>query len=256
MSIKVIGAGFGRTGTLSMRAALEVLGFGPCYHMFELLERPEHAPQWRAAIQSGQADWNRLFDGYKGTVDWPGSTFYKELLQTYPDAKVVLTVRDSDKWYDSTLRTIYSLWKLRHQSQLLKFGRFFMPQRLRAGVQVIDELIWEQTFCGAFEDRRYAIEIYEQHNEEVKRNVPADQLLVYQPGDGWEPLCEFLGVEVPQDMPFPHLNDTETFNSQRRTRLMLVCLAPLAAVLLLMGLTAAGLKTVARRRGRREDATR
>jgi hypothetical protein len=248
MSIQVIGAGFGRTGTLSMKNALETLGFGPCYHMVELFDHhPEHAPQWRAAIQRGKTDWHKLFEDYKATVDWPGSAFYKELLQAYPGAKVLLTVRDPDEWYGSTMRTIYAVRKARHTSWLLKFGTLFMPRRFKAGGQVIDELIWNQTFNGAFENRSYAIGIYERHNEEVKRHVPADQLLVYQLGDGWEPLCDFLGVEVPKDTPFPHLNDTEAFNSRMRSRFALARVAPIAAAAL-VGSAAAGLRAAWRRK--------
>ncbi|MGH8909421.1 MAG: sulfotransferase family protein [Egibacteraceae bacterium] len=240
MNLQVIGAGFGRTGTASMKAALEELGFGPCYHMLELVKHPEHAPRWLAATRGEPVDWNGVFQDYRSTADWPGCTFYKELLEACPGAKVVLTVRDPDKWYDSALNTIYAMGQTRQQPRLLRLGNLVAPSGWRAAARVIDELVWNRTFNGAFEDRRHAIEIFERHNEEVKRHVPADQLLVYQPGDGWGPLCEFLGVEVPQGTPFPHLNDAETFRSRIQANSSRARAASVAAMLL-VGLGTAGM---------------
>ena len=107
MSLKVIGAGFGRTGTTSLKAALERLGFDRCYHMFEFMEHPEHAKYWDAASKGKPVDWNALFEGYQSTLDWPGCSYYRDLMQRYPEAKVLLTVRDSEKWYQSAQKTIF-----------------------------------------------------------------------------------------------------------------------------------------------------
>jgi hypothetical protein len=205
MSLEVIGAGFGRTGTMSLKFALEELGFGPCYHMIELFEHPEHVPLWEAAARGELVEWGEILDGYRSTVDWPGCTFYKELMEAYPDAKVLLNVRAPDKWYESARNTIYTTVNIPDPP----------PER-----RVVDKLVWEKTFDGNFEDRQHAIEVFERHNEEVKQHVPPERLLVYEVREGWEPLCEFLGVKIPTDKPFPRLNDTESFNQRIQQRRM------------------------------------
>jgi hypothetical protein len=129
-------------------------------------------------------------------VDWPAAAFYKELMKVYPDAKVLLSIRDPEKWYESTKETIYTMVDAAEPSPLL---------------QMATKLVWDQTFDGKFEDRRYAIEVFMRHNEEVKKHVPPERLLVYEVKEGWKPLCEFLGVAIPKEEPFPHLNDTEAF---------------------------------------------
>lgn len=204
--LKVIGAGFGRTGTLSMKAALESLGFAPCYHMTEVFQNAEEmVPNWIAAIEGKPLHWDSIFGRYQATVDWPGCSFYEQLMQAYPDAKVLLNVRDPNAWYESVISTIY---------QTSKIGTTVpLPQddaRLR-WVQAINTLIWQRTFDGRFEDKAYALSVFERHNEEVKRKVPAEKLLVYNVKEGWEPLCAFLGVEVPKDRPFPRLNERTDF---------------------------------------------
>jgi hypothetical protein len=208
--VKVIGAGFGRTGTMSLKAALETLGFGPCYHMIEVFEHPEHVGFWEAAWRREPVDWDGFLAGYEATVDWPACTFYKELLERHPDAKVLLSVRDPERWYESTRNTIYEMSKITASSRLSRlvfaFVGLFVPGVFKIG-RMGDEIIWQGTFDGRFEDRAHAIEVFDRHNEEVRRRVPADQLLVYEVKQGWGPLCEFLGVEEP-DEPFPRLNDT------------------------------------------------
>lgn len=201
--MKVIGAGFGRTGTMSLKAALEELGYGPCYHMTDVFEHPEHIRMWEAAIRGEPVDWDELFAGYQATVDWPGAAFYKELMEVYPDAKVLLSLRDPEKWYESTRNTIYATVNPSHE----------MITALGHAPRLNNELIWKQTFGENFEDRRHAIEVFERHNKEVKEYVPVDRLLVYEVREGWGPLCEFLGVEVPKGKPFPHLNGTESFRA-------------------------------------------
>jgi hypothetical protein len=207
--LRVIGAGFGRTGTTSLKAALETLGLDPCYHMTEVFAHPRHAEVWRSAWRGEPVNWDAILGPYEAAVDWPACTFYEELTERYPEAKVLLSVRDPDRWYESTRTTIYKLSRVIAASRtarvafglvsLLTFGGF---ARTGAG----EEIIWNGTFDGRFEDKPHAIEVLERHNEEVKRRVPPERLLVYEVKEGWGPLCEFLGVPEP-DEPFPHLND-------------------------------------------------
>lgn len=209
--LEVIGAGLGRTGTLSLKAALERLGFGPCYHMTELFSHPEHTPTWEAALRGEPVDWEDVFAGYRATVDWPGAAYYDRLLARYPDAKVLLSVRDPERWYDSVANTIYQAGRLAQAGR--PPGGADDPQfaaRARIG-RMIDAMAWQRTFGGQFEDRARAIATYEAHNRAVQEHVPADKLLVFDVKAGWEPLCRFLGVPVPADEPFPHLNDTASF---------------------------------------------
>jgi hypothetical protein len=210
MPIKVIGAGLGRTGTLSLKAALEELGFAKCYHMVEAIAHPGHALVWDAAARGEAVDWDALFEGYQATVDWPACSFYKELMERYPEAKVILTVRDPDRWYDSARQTIYSVRQA--------FPAWVMPfiPRLRRILRMVRRLIWDGMFQGRFEDRDFAIEVYRRHNDEVRRVVPPERLLVYEVKEGWGPLCAFLGVSVPGGRPFPHLNDAAEFRSRVR----------------------------------------
>jgi hypothetical protein len=227
MTIEVIGTGFGRTGTMSLKVALEELGFGPCYHMIELFTHPEHVELWEAAARGKSVDWAQLFSGYRATTDWPACSFYQELMKRYPDAKVILTVRDPDRWYESTYNTIYGMRKT-VSSPVFRLAGLFRPGVGRA-TRMNNRLIWEETFGGSLEDRQHAIEIFERHNEEVKRRVSVEKLLVYEVKEGWEPLCDFLGVEAP-DKPFPHLNDTDTFRKMVRRRLTFAIAAPVVAL--------------------------
>jgi hypothetical protein len=228
---------------MSMKAALEELGFDPCYHMREVFEHPEHIGPWRAAMRGEPVDWERILGDYRATVDWPGCTFYDELLERNPDTKVILTVRDPQRWYESAYNTIYRISGAFY-SPIFYLAGLVMPRarQVRRARQFISELVWEGDFGGRFEDREHAIETFERHNEEVKRRVPPERLLVYEVKQGWRPLCDFLGVEVP-DKPFPHLNEGEAFRGWvRRIRL-------LTTVALTIGLLLAGL--VVRRFSRR-----
>ncbi len=204
--VQVIGAGFGRTGTWSLKAALEQIGFGPAFHMIDLMPHPDRAPMFLAALNGEDVDWNEVFDGYRATVDWPGCTFYDRILAAYPSAKVILSVRDPEKWYASAERTIYALKEAAARGALETDGPAAPPEVLG----MIKSLIWDTTFEDRFADKDFAIEVFERHNEQVKQTVPADQLLVYEIQQGWEPICEFLGADVPAD-EFPHLNDAESF---------------------------------------------
>jgi hypothetical protein len=196
----VIGAGFGRTGTLSLKVALEQLGLGPCLHMVPLLEDPERSALFRKAAEGDIDSLPLAIDGFRSTVDWPGTYFWRDLVARYPGAKVVLTVRDPGKWYDSAERTIYAAM---HRSGLA----------LDADVAaMIRETVWDGTFQGRFADRATAIRIYEEHNEAVRREVDPARLLEFEVAQGWEPLCDFLGVPVPAT-EFPRLNDSAAFHA-------------------------------------------
>ncbi|MCH9674811.1 MAG: sulfotransferase family protein [Gammaproteobacteria bacterium] len=202
MSLELIGAGFGRTGTMGLKLALDQLGWGPCYHMMEVSQNAGHAEMWRTATQSGQCDWAELFANYRSCVDWPASAFWETLLARYPTAKVLLTVRDPEDWYRSMSNTIY---------QRMMTARENGSNDARS--QMAYELILNQTFKGRFTDKSFAIDVFNAHVAQVKAKAPAAQLLVLETGSGWEPLCEFLNVPVP-DVPYPHVNKTEEFRER------------------------------------------
>ncbi len=216
MALEVIGAGHGRTGTLSLKAALEELGFGPCYHMVELLVQLETVSYWEAAERGEPVDRDALFEGYGAGVDFPVFRHYGTLAQHYPDAKVILTVRDPEKWYQSALSTIYRAGPPPLQKALLAFRLPFSP-RLRKLIRVfrLAGNVWKKDFGGRFENKAYALKTFEAHIEAVKRTLPKDRLLVYEVGEGWEPLCAFLDVPIP-DKPFPRLNDRGSFGQNQR----------------------------------------
>jgi hypothetical protein len=228
--VKVIGAGFGRTGTTSLKAALETLGFGASYRLTEVFKHPEHVAFWEAARRGERVDWEGFFSGYGVAVDWPACTFYGEIMEAFPGAPVILTVRDPDRWYESVRSTIYGIRTLSAGRAPMRLA-FALAGLFAPGVtgiaRLADELLWEGTFDGRFEDRSYAIETYKSHNAEVRRQVPPERLLVYDVKEGWAPLCDFLGVEVP-DQPFPHLNDTR---EMRRRLLGLVAASAAVPVL-------------------------
>jgi hypothetical protein len=236
MTLDVIGAGFGRTGTMSLKVALEELGFGPCYHMSEVFARPEHVELWRAAAQGKEVDWEQIFGGYRATVDWPACSFYGELMEKYPDAKVILTVRDPQRWYESAYNTIYTMTRTASTSPVFYLASLVLPRAkgMKRARQMIEEIVWERDLDGRFEDREYAIETFERHNEKVEQSVSPEKLLVYEVKEGWGPLCEFLGVEVP-DKPFPQLNDSAVFRGRIR-RIRTLTVATLALCLSLAGL--------------------
>lgn len=201
MTLRVIGAGFGRTGTTSLKAALEELGYGKCYHMTEVMKNPSHAYFWRDVMEGKDVDWRGFFADYQSTVDWPSCDYYRDLMAIYPDAKVLLNIREPESWYVSTLSTIYRV----PNSLLMRMISLLIPH-MRVMYPLIDEKIWRGIFHNRFEEKEFAIEIFTRHNESVKEFVPAERLLVYNVKEGWEPLCNFLNVPVPAE-PFPHLND-------------------------------------------------
>ena len=204
MSLSVIGAGFGRTGTLSLKLALEQLGHGPCYHMVEVFGRPEHVELWRGAGRDGSTDWETLFAGFTATVDWPGCTFWRQLASHYPAARVLLTTRDAESWYQSVAATIYEA--------LVRPLEDPSP-RTAAHRAMVHEIVLDGTFDGRFSDRRHAIAVYERHNEAVRRAVAPERLLVFEVAAGWDPLCRFLDRDVPET-PFPAVNSTAEFRDR------------------------------------------
>ena len=206
--MQVIGAGFGRTGTLTLKAALEELGVGPCYHMVEVLwGDTSRLGLWQAAANGEEVDWKRVFDGFESTVDWPGCTFWEPLMEVFPEAKVLLTVRDPEAWYESARNTIYASLVAGQKGEL-KEGNEEPPSPEAFGM--IASLIWQGTFHGKFEDKAYAIEKFHEHNEKVKATVPPERLVVHEVKEGWKPLADMLGVPEPAT-EFPRLNDKVAF---------------------------------------------
>ncbi|WP_062428397.1 sulfotransferase family protein [Herbidospora daliensis] len=212
----VIGAGFGRTCTLSLKEALEIIGFGPCYHMLTVVEEPRRVHDWLGVGDGKTADWDRIFRGFRSVVDFPAVSYWRELTDHYPDAKVVLTVRDPERWYESARETIFqhtvdvdepeSWWRRElHRLALRRVPEMALfPKMAKATVA-------DQVFGGRIGDRAHCVEVFRRHVEEVEAAIPADRLLVFECREGWEPLCRFLGVPVP-DVPFPHVNDRTHFN--------------------------------------------
>ena len=199
MTLRVVGAGLGRTGTHSLKLALEQLLGGPCYHMLEVFQHPEHVPLWQGAANGDMPDWDSLFAGYVATVDWPAASFWPELGASYPDAPVLLSVRDSsEEWWRSADRTIFEV------SRRPVVG----PDPWR---EMWDDLS-RNRFIARLDDRDAAVAAYERHNAAVRKAVPHDRLVEWRPADGWDPLCRALGVPVPDD-PFPVTNTTAEFRA-------------------------------------------
>jgi hypothetical protein len=205
MTIRVVGAGVGRTGTASLREALSKLIGEPCYHMAEVFEHlDEHVPVWHAAIRGEAVDWHALLDGYGAIVDWPGAACWRDIAATFPDAPVLLSTRsDPETWWGSASATI-----LRKVSDEDKAAR---PD-LEAFGDMVDDMF--RSFDPDWAEHDTAIAAYERHNAAVRAEVPAERLVEWQPGDGWEPLCQMLDVPVP-DEPFPHTNTTKEFLERR-----------------------------------------
>jgi hypothetical protein len=198
MPLAVVGAGVGRTGTHSLKLALEQLLGGPCHHMLEILGNPEQAPAWIDAIEGRPVDWSKMLEGYRAIVDWPGGAFWRELLDANPDALVLLSVRDAEKWYQSASNTIF-----------LTFDH--LPPEMAPWMNSVRKLLHDR-FSDEFDDPKAMIDAFERHNEAVRREVPASQLLEWQPSDGWAPICARLDLPVPAE-PFPVTNTTDEFRT-------------------------------------------
>lgn len=199
MSLRIIGAGLGRTGTYSLKLAITRLGFGPCHHMEEVARNmPVQLPLWQAAL-AGRPDWQAIYDGFDSAVDWPTARFYRELAAAYPEARVILGDRDPESWADSFGETIGRLIARTEDP----------PEHLRAWLAMAGEVI-RQTGIPRGADRDGLAAAFSAHVAAVRDAIPPERLLVHRASDGWGPLCAFLGVPVP-DEPFPRTNDRHEF---------------------------------------------
>jgi Sulfotransferase domain len=199
MSLDVIGAGVGRTGTYSLKLALEKLGMGPCHHMQAVLhDMPAQVPPWQRALD-GHPDWQAIYRGYNSAVDWPTAGFFRELYGVYPSAKFVLTVRSPESWAESFSDTIYKALA----------GRAKAPEQAQSWLAMVVGVVAKTGFPAGLDVSGLA-KAFVAHADAVKATVPSEQLLVFQVKDGWEPLCEFLRVPVPNE-PFPRTNDRIEF---------------------------------------------
>jgi hypothetical protein len=200
VALRVVGAGLGRTGTLSLKLALERLLGAPCYHMLEVFTRPDHLDAWDRAVQGESVDWNRLFEEFDAAVDWPVCAFWREIADAFSSAVILLSTRSSDDWWRSFDRTI-----------LENFRRDPLPGTERFHAMVTALL--QGRFTANPLDEAEAVRAYELHNDNVRRTAPPGRLVEWRPGDGWEPLCAALDVDIP-DEPFPHTNTTAEFRSR------------------------------------------
>lgn len=199
MTLKVIGVGVGRTGTYSLKLAINRIGLGPCHHMEEVLHHmPAQVPLWSAAA-AGEPDWAQIYSGYGSAVDWPTACFYRDLLEAYPAAKFVLTLRDPERWAASFKATIYTLLAGRDQA----------PPEMHAWLDMATDVIAKTGFPPGLDESRLA-RAFNAHNDAVRRTIPSRQLLVFEVREGWPRLCDFLGTPIP-DEPFPRTNDREEF---------------------------------------------
>lgn len=194
MTLRVIGAGMGRTGTHSLKLALEQLLGGPCYHMRELFDHPEHIPAWHAAAEGDMPDWDKLFTGYAAAVDWPAAAFWPELMEAYPDALVILSVRDAEGWWQSASQTIFP--SSRSYGEQNEDGRRWFEMVVA---------MMNSRFTPDLENREAAIAAYEANNQRARELVPPSRLLEWTASEGWAPICEALGLPIP-DEPFPLTN--------------------------------------------------
>ncbi len=196
MELKVVGAGVGRTGTHSLKLALEQLLGGPCHHMLEIFGDPGQIPAWIDAIEGRPVDWSIMLAKYRAIVDWPGGSFWNELSEVNPEALVLLSVRDPEAWYRSASNTIF-----------LTFDN--MPPELAPWMDAVRRLLRDR-FSDRFDDPTTMIDAFVRHNESVRAKVSASQLLEWDLGDGWDPICDRLGLPVPPE-PFPITNSTDEF---------------------------------------------
>ena len=206
MTLKIIGAGFGRTGTLSLKAALEQLGYYKCHHMLEVMPNDSQLDAWHAFSQGETPDWDAVFEGFQASVDFPSSAYWRELAEHYPDAKIILTTRSFESWYDSASETIYPV------SSNMPGWMLIIP-KVRKIKEMTYGTIWDRIFGGMFEDKDATRQVFEQHEADVKAAFSDDRLLVFHPKEGWEPLCAFLGQPVPETA-FPNVNDRAEFKKR------------------------------------------
>ena len=226
MSLRVIGAGFGRTGTLSLKVALEKLGFGPCHHMKEVVENQDQTEWFHRASKGEKVDWHKVFEEYQSAVDWPAVAYYQELADEFPDAKIILGIRDTDAWYQSVKETIYTVIP-----NFPKWIRLVLPRANKA-LDMINRTVWIGEFSGRFEDKEFAVDVFNKHIELVSTVFPEERLLIHSAKDGWQPLCDFLGVPVP-DGSYPWVNESISFKRNLRI-IKAVKWIPLVLVIILL----------------------
>jgi hypothetical protein len=214
MTLRVVGAGVGRTGTLSLKTALEELLGGRCYHMLETFGRPDDLPVWEAAVLGEPPDWREFLADFDAAVDWPASAFWRELADAFPDAIVLLSTRSStDAWWTSATSTIFE--RMREGFDRMQEGRPDEDDPMAAVHQAQRSMVramLAQRFTADVQDEAAAKAAYEAHNATVRTAIPPARLVEWQPGDGWEPICAALGLEVP-DTPFPQMNSTDEFRA-------------------------------------------
>ncbi|HCU89721.1 MAG TPA: sulfotransferase family protein [Gammaproteobacteria bacterium] len=198
MALSLIGAGFGRTGTMSAKTALEILGLGPCHHMIEVNNNDMQRIIWRKIAAAESRDWDTAFAGYRAAVDWPSAFYWRELADYYPEAKVLLTVRSAESWYESMTKTIFPTISAITDSS-----------------SIAVELIRKRVFRGVLYDKKHAIDMYNKNIADAQSTLDSDRLLTYNVNDGWEPLCHFLGVPIPHQT-FPHTNSSIEFNLRQK----------------------------------------
>ena len=201
MSLKIIGSGFGRTGTMSTKLALEQLGLGPCHHMTEVMQRPDQPAHWAAIAAGEPVDWHDVFDGYSSQVDWPGAAVWPQTMHAFPDAKIIHTERAENEWWASFDTTIGKF--------MTNAPTMDLPPHIHAIFKTMSDWFMKSTFQD-HTDRDCAIAAYRRNNAAVREQVPADRLLVFHASDGWGPLCDFLDVPVP-DTPFPRSHHRDEF---------------------------------------------
>ncbi|GHH66850.1 sulfotransferase family protein [Streptosporangium violaceochromogenes] len=222
--MRAIGAGFGRTGTLSLKTALERLGFGPCHHMVEVMKRPGQARRW-LAVAEGRAegrpvDWDDLLKGYDSCVDWPSAAYWRELAGHYPEAKVILTVRDPERWLASMNATVFKQ-RLRGATlpgRALSWVSSLLGTDFAVFSRMVGLTVEQRVFGGRVDGPEHLLETFRANIEEVTAAIPPHRLLRFEVRQGWEPLCGFLGVPVP-DEPFPRVNDSAAFERSARERI-------------------------------------
>jgi hypothetical protein len=203
MTLQIIGPGFGRTGTKSTKDALEILGFGPCHHMYEVFTNPPQVDAWLEVFGEKPVDWRSLFDGYTSQIDWPGAHVWRDLITAFPEARVLLTTRPEESWYRSFSKTIGKFMQVSPSLEL--------PPHVRAMADATLPAIQKHDLCGAgMDDKEALLAAYRQRKAEVIAAVDPGRLLVFDVAEGWEPLCAFLDVPVP-DVPFPHENQRDSF---------------------------------------------
>ena len=201
MALSVVGAGFGRTGTMSIKMALEHLGLGPCHHMEEVFANPAQLPNWQAAADGQQVDWDNVFSGYNSAVDWPSAHYWRELADFYPNSRILLSVRPAERWWASFSGTI---------KKILEIKDTIPEEYPRSVADMGYKIIAQQTFASAMDDKTTVLSAYQKRIDDVKQVIPADRLLIFDVSDGWAPLCNFLNLPVP-DSDFPRSNSKGEF---------------------------------------------